>query len=359
MNRERRGPRISAFMVSVSVALALHAAAFFAMRNLSASRRAGPAAPPAFVDVSMLLLREFAETARELPPDTSTPTNGSTSAERQGGARATAGAVAHLEWPSTRSGDEAEPTGENAEHSESGTESKPRAETGPTLSLNQLGIGGQNPFLGDRPRPGDAGTAESRLNDSLRAEIADSDVAAGLTRGGPVISALRLATFEIATPNNGTAGFMATTDATGLVVTLEPTNVSSHFSAWQKVADHALVQLKGKRLRIPEGSKGLTVRLEIVSRIQLPSGRDPGLAVSALGIPIKKGDGKQSTRIDILKPGIDLKSVEAPSASSEEPQKLPMLRLGVNLFGLDADPVDIAAKAQRIVRVRVVNERPL
>lgn len=360
MNRKPRWPRVGAFEVSVGLAFAMHAVAFFSTRNLSASRRVIQAAQPTFVDVSMLLPPEAAETrVRGLAPEPSAPTEGSPNTEGLGRARATTGAVAHMEWPSTRSGDRAERTGETGEPGEIARESKSRADAGPTLSLNQLGIGGQNPFLGDRPKQRESGSPEERLNDSLRAEIADADVAAGITRGGPVISAVRLATFEVATPNNGTASFLATTDATGLVVAIEPTHVSSHYSAWQKVAARALVQLKSKRLRVPAGSNGLSVRLEVASRVQLPSGRDPGLGVSALGIPVKKGDGKQSTRVDILKPAVDLQTVEVPSASGGDPQKLPMLKLGVNLFGLDGDPVDIGAQARRIVHVRIVNERPL
>jgi hypothetical protein len=355
MRRDPRRARIGAFDVSLIVALAVHVAALVAIERVPL-HATPPVSPPEFVDVSMLLPSEPQAPSREFPADTPAPVRSSSESDGERRARATAGAVAHLEWPSPQTASSSEAT---VEPGETGSGAKPRTESGPTWSLNQLGIGDQNPFLGDRPKQGEAGSPESRLNESLRAEIADADVAKGITRGGPVIAALRLATFEVATPNNGTAAFLATTDATGLVVTLEPTDVSSHYSAWQKVAERALVQLKSKRLRVPQGSNGLSVRLEVASRVQLPSGRDPGLGVSALGIPLKNGDGKRSTRIDILKPGIDLKTVEVPSASGGDPQKLPTLKLGANLFGLDGDPVDIAAKAQRIVRVRIVNERPL
>lgn len=357
MRARRSWRRFGAFDISVGLALAVHAMALFAMRSLSESPRAVlPVTPRPYVDVSLLLpLEAHDEETRQASADGRAPTDGPASAEAQSRTRATTGAVASLEWPSPKSGDQAEATMQG----EASDGAKPPAEPGPSLSLNQLGIGDQNPFLGDRPKADAPGSAESRLNESLRAEIADADVHAGLTRGGPVISALRLATFEVATPNNGTASFLARTDATGLVVSLEPTDVSSHYAAWQKVARRALGQLKGKRLRVPDGSQGLSVRLEVVSRIQLPSGRDPGLGVSALGLPIKKGDGEHSTRIDILKPSVDLRSIDVPGTTGADPHGLPTLRLGVNLFGLDADPVDVGAKAQRIVRVRVVNERPL
>jgi hypothetical protein len=357
MRRDPRRRRISAFEVALGVAFAAHAIALFAMRCKPDSLRSAPAVPLAFVDVAELLPSESFDSNRaEAPTDAPTAVSEAHRFEGQSRTRATTGAVAHLEWPSSKSAGSSDAT---LDPGVPNGESKASAESGPSLSLNQLGVGEVNPFLGDRPKPGEADTAESRLNDSLRAEIVDADVRVGLTRGGPIISALRLATFEVATPKDGTAGFVAITDTTGLVVTLEPTDVSSHHAAWQKVAERALVQLKSKRLRIPEGSKGLSVRLEVTSRVQLPSGRDPGFGVSALGVPIKKGDGKQSTRIDLLKPGIDLKTTDIPSSSAGDPQRLPTLKLGVNLFGLDGDPVDIGAKAQRTVRVRILNERPL
>jgi hypothetical protein len=239
------------------------------------------------------------------------------------------------------------------------TEPSSRVEPGPTLSLNQLGIGGQNQFLGNRPTPDAKGGAESRLEESMRAEIVASDADVGLARGGAVADAIRSATSVVDSPRNGTAVFLARTDAAGLVVVLEPTSVSSDFSAWQNVAKRALHTLRDKRLRIPRGAQGLSISLEVRSHVQLPSGHDPGLAVSALGIPLKKGDGKNSSRIDILKPDLGVDVVENPTSSSDDPQKLPRLRAGINVFGLSADPMDIGAVPRRVLHVRVLSERPL
>ena len=44
------------------------------------------------------------------------------------------------------------------------------------------------------------------------------------------------------------------------------------------------------------------MRIEIVSELKLPSGHDPGVDVSILGVPITKGDGKQATQVKILDP---------------------------------------------------------
>jgi hypothetical protein len=193
----------------------------------------------------------------------------------------------------------------------------------------------------------------------MRADIMASDTEVGLTRGGAIADAIRAATSVVDSPRNGTAVFLARTDAAGLVVVLEPTSVSSHFSAWQNVAKRALRSLRDMRLLVPQGAQGLSITLEVRSRVQLPSGHDPGLAVSAFGIPLKKGEGKNSSRIDILKPDLGVDMVENPLSSGDDAQKLPRLRAGISIFGLGADPMDIGAKARRVVHVRVLSERPL
>jgi len=42
-----------------------------------------------------------------------------------------------------------------------------------------------------------------------------------------------------------------------------------------------------------------TLTVEVKSHLELPSGRDPGSRVDAFGIPIKKGGGPRSTKLDI------------------------------------------------------------
>jgi hypothetical protein len=70
--------------------------------------------------------------------------------------------------------------------------------------------------------------------------------------------------------------------------------------------------------------------------VELPSGADPGLEVRALGLPIKRGQGERSARIDILNP----------------------LTLAAPLSVL-GDPADIGATARRMVRAHVVSEELL
>jgi hypothetical protein len=74
----------------------------------------------------------------------------------------------------------------------------------------------------------------------------------------------------------------------------------------------------------------------VTSHLELPSGSDPGVEVRALGIPLQKGGGERSTRIDILNP-----------LNPAGP------------FSLSGDLADIGAKARRMVRSHVVSEEIL
>ena len=51
---------------------------------------------------------------------------------------------------------------------------------------------------------------------------------------------------------------------------------------------------------MPNTAKRATMRIEIVSEMKMPSGHDPGVDVSNLGVPITKGDGRQATQVRLL-----------------------------------------------------------
>lgn len=69
---------------------------------------------------------------------------------------------------------------------------------------------------------------------------------------------------------------------------------------WANATELALDALRGKKLRMPSTAKRATMRIEIVSEMKMPSGRDPGVDVSILGVPITKGDGRQATQVRLL-----------------------------------------------------------
>jgi hypothetical protein len=105
--------------------------------------------------------------------------------------------------------------------------------------------------------------------------------------------------------------------------------------------------LAGKKLRVPAGSNGVSFQLRVVSRVQLPSGADPGLGIDVLGIPVKKGDGKRSAKISILSPVIQ--EIEVPGSDG--------VRAPVVAFSLIAgagDLADVGAVARRLVTAYLV-----
>jgi len=223
------------------------------------------------------------------------------------------------------------------------------------LSLEALGVGPAGRAATGLHRPGAAvrPSAAARLARSLAQPTAEHDLELGLGPHGPVLTALEQAAREVPTPVNATALFLARVDREGQVVNLELLETTQDYAAWARVADRARGALAGRRLTLSDGANGLSLRIRLEAREQLPSGADPGLAVSAVGIPLKRGKGERSARIDLLKPVLELEMTELPNSSGGEPVRLPTLRAGVNLLELGVDPADLGAPAQRIVRAHV------
>ncbi len=223
------------------------------------------------------------------------------------------------------------------------------------LSLESLGVGpaGRGATGLYRPRPLVRRSAAERLARSLAQPTAERDVALGLGPHGPVIVALERAARDVVTPLNATALFVARVDREGRVVNLELLETTQDYAAWVRVADRARQALGGRRLTVSDGANGLSMRIRLESREQLPSGADPGLGVSLAGIPLKRGKGDRSPQIDVLKPELKLEMAEVPDPGGSEPVRLPRPRVGLTLLNLGVDPADIGAHAQRIVRAHV------
>jgi hypothetical protein len=166
------------------------------------------------------------------------------------------------------------------------------------LSLAQRGIkpGGGALFLPPSGgAPGDRKSEASRRTENmLRSELAARDTAIGLGPDGPVVAALE----DQARRGSalGHATFDVTVDAGGFVVALSAVSATESREDWSAIGAKSLLALKGKTLR----RKGpLSMRIEVDARIALPSGADPGLGVSVLGIPLKKGDGPKSAQVAV------------------------------------------------------------
>jgi hypothetical protein len=239
-----------------------------------------------------------------------------------------------------------------------------------TLSADAIGLGGRNVFLeglpGSPERPPAANP--SGLNEapgveqSIRDALSERDREVGLAAGGPIVGVAEEISRASETPWNSRATFEAITDASGAVTAVHLLNASEAWGAWERVAKDLHAALQRRTLHVPAGSAGLAVTLDVVSRLQLPSGHDPDMAVSVLGLPVKKAPStsKNPQRVDILKPELTVRDVDPPPDLGP-PVKLPLKHLvvGVQFFVLGIDPTDLTPRPLRVVHARIVREHEL
>jgi hypothetical protein len=222
---------------------------------------------------------------------------------------------------------------------EASSSTAPAASDAPHLSLSALGVDGTNPFL-DRGDPAAARVAKAarvkrRLDRALTQGLMNSDVGSGRGAGGPVVRSFEATVYASNAPLNGTASFILVIDSEGKLVSSALGAANGDREAWVRVARQTARALAGRKLQVPRG-KSVKLTVEVTSHLELPSGADPGVDVHVLGIPVKRGDGPRSTRIDILDP----------------------LHPGT-ILSLAGDPVDIGARARRMVHAHVVSEELL
>jgi hypothetical protein len=250
------------------------------------------------------------------------------------------------------------------------------------LSPEAIGLGGRNMFLGGLPpgmtgaptaEPGAARAVPHReargasgasraLQDGLRESLHDQDVAQGLGSGGPVVTAAEASVRESDVPLNAHAILEATTDAQGEVLSVRILGESAGRADWEDVASRVRNALRGRRLRVPAGSGGVAVTLDVTSRWQLASGHDPDVEVSVAGQPVKpaRPEAKDPVRVEVLKPEVKVEET-APPPDLNPPVKVPPAhaQVGVKLLGVDFDVTDLAPRPSRVVHARVLREKLL
>ncbi len=147
----------------------------------------------------------------------------------------------------------------------------------------------------------------------LREHLSDTDVSLGLGYGGPSVAAAR----DAITSNDATgrARLEVEIDQSGLVRTVKVLRTSGRDNEWDLVALTMRKVLLHKKNRIPAGSRGLVLVLQVEAVMRLPSG----------------GEGESSTKM--------------------RPQ-------GLGIGG-EFDVADIGAKPSRVVHARVVGQRVL
>jgi hypothetical protein len=210
--------------------------------------------------------------------------------------------------------------------------------------------------IGARPLAPTPREAKRNVEASLRAAARERDSTLGLGPDGPVRTALGDATYASAAPVDGHALFLATADASGEVVSMTLLRASAASSDWEHVAAVALGALRGKRLRLPSTASGARMKLHVVSANKMPSGHDPGVTSSVLGLPVSEGEGKKPTKMTFLDPIPKFKNTDVEIAPGVI-VRVPEVRFG--LIDMQGDPVDIGAKPRRVVHTRLIESKVL
>jgi hypothetical protein len=218
----------------------------------------------------------------------------------------------------------------------------------PRLSLRDLGVGGSNPFIGSPSElPTQRQLQSHRLRQSLRGELARSDQRLGLGPEGPAVAAVKEIVLASATAPNTSALLGVRADGAGAVIGVEVLEADRDGDEWGRIAERLRQALSGKRLRVPSRSRGVSFQLRVVSRVQLPSGADPGLAIDLFGMPVKHGEGDKSTKISLISPM--LREVVLPGSDGAT-----ILVPTIDIFGVAGDLADIGAVARRLVTAYLV-----
>lgn len=243
-----------------------------------------------------------------------------------------------------------------SEPSRETTASEGEAQSGPSpggaMTLEaprmvDLGLVGTNRFLPRSEAQTDAFAQNHDRDEILREKPRDR--ALGLGPEGPVLAALADGTARSLAPVNGSAVFVATTNASGEVVSITLDTTVGERTGWAEAGRLALEGLKGTRLRLPANAQRSVMKLEVVSTWKLPGGHDPGLGVSILTIPIHKGEGKNSAQLDIL-------DIVHPGTISLAPGvQVRGVMVSMDILTVEADPVDVVAKARRVIHTRVLD----
>lgn len=213
-------------------------------------------------------------------------------------------------------------------------------------ALGIAGATGSNPLLAGRGaapdalgsgsivRPGaDRGpstmpndkAAESAVREALRAD----DATRGLGAEGPVVTALRDATYASAAPVTGTATFLAVIDASGLVVDLKLLG-STGGDGWSDAHARAKRALAGAKIAL-RGARGAELAIRVESDVRRPSG------TSASDSPVRQA----------VRPGAVTMS-ESSSGGTWATQ-----------VAADGDVSDLANAKRRVVSLRVVSRKSL
>jgi hypothetical protein len=183
----------------------------------------------------------------------------------------------------------------------------PGAAAVPSSRLAALALDGKNHFLGERSAASEADEDPERAarregnrqaGEAMRAALHEHDIALGLGGGGPVVTALEAAALASTAPLDSRAIVIAVADASGSVTHVDIESASADPASFHAIAEDALARLRGQAVRVPAGAQGLSMRIEVVSRIAAPSGGGVGLDPKSAGAHFDLSDiGSRQRRV--------------------------------------------------------------
>jgi len=219
------------------------------------------------------------------------------------------------------------------------------------------GDGSPPPAEGNaRPHAPSVPEAKRAAETALRAPARERERELGLGPEGPILGALGEATYASAAPVKGKASFLAIADAAGVVISIEVLGCDGSRTEWSAAAASALAALRGKKLRMPSSAQRSEMTIDVVSEWKLPTGRDPGVDVDLLHLPLKKGEGPSSTKVSLIDP---IPKVRVDMLEVSPGVKVPIVSVSVDLLSIQGDPADIGAKPRRIVHTRLRSSKVL
>jgi hypothetical protein len=185
-------------------------------------------------------------------------------------------------------------------------------------------------FHSARPDAPALADAKRNAEGAIKAGAREKDLGNGLGPDGPILTALRDATYGSTAPERGNATFLAVVDGNGLVVDLKLVASKGGEKGWEDARSRAEKALAGVKLSL-RGARGAEVKVEVYSDIRLPSGRRPG------DPPVK--------------PTFSLEAPDQPGALDHGGGLPEVKRFTLGTFDL----ADIGAKPRRVVHARTLS----
>ncbi len=99
-------------------------------------------------------------------------------------------------------------------------------------------------------------------------------------------------------PSVSHAVLVAFADSTGSVTRIDVESTSEDPASFRAIAQDLLIRLQGQKVRVPAGSRGLSMRVDVASRVVAPSGGGIGLDAPNVGAHFDISDvGARARRV--------------------------------------------------------------